>query len=44
MERKSQDLHEELIELGIASAVTLGNVGLFPEKETTMNAGGISDE
>jgi hypothetical protein len=44
MERSDQDRNEVPSELGIASAVTLGNVGLFPEKETTMNAGGISDE
>lgn len=44
MERKANDHTDEPIELGTASAVTLGNRGLFPEKEVTMLAGGISDE
>jgi hypothetical protein len=44
MERKNHEVHEEPTELGTASVVTLGNVGLFPEKELTMNTGGISDE
>lgn len=42
MERTSQTA--EPVELGTASAVTLGNSGLFPEKEVTMPHGGISDE
>lgn len=42
MERTSND-HEPL-ELGTASAVTLGNSGFLPEKEVTMPHGGISDE
>lgn len=44
MERRTNDLHNEPIELGTASAVTLGNHGPFPEKEVTMLTGGISDE
>ena len=44
MERKTHDIPEEPVELGTASAVTLGNHGLFPEKEVTMPTGGISDE
>ena len=44
MERKPVDINEEPVELGTASAVTLGNHGIFPEKEGTMLTGGISDE
>lgn len=44
MERKTDDLHDEPIELGTASAVTLGAGGPFTEKETQMLTGGISDE
>lgn len=44
MERKSNDTRDDLVELGTASAVTLGNHGLFPEKEVTMPAAGLSDE
>lgn len=43
MERNLDTLHDEPAELGIASAVTLGNFGLIPEKEVTMHLG-ISDE
>ena len=44
MERKINDLPDEPVELGTASAVTLGSGGPFPEKETSMLTGGISDE
>ena len=44
MERKTNDLPDEPVELGTASAATLGNGGPFPEKETQMLTGGISDE
>lgn len=44
MERKTNDVRKEPVELGTASAVTLGNHGLFPEKEVSMPTGGISDE
>lgn len=43
MERNLDSLQDEPIELGTASAVTLGNFGLIPEKEVTMHLG-ISDE
>lgn len=44
MKRKADERHDEMIELGTASVVTLGNLGPFPEKEVTMHTGGISDE
>lgn len=44
MEHQSRDDRESPTELGTASAITLGNHGLFPEKEVTMPSGGISDE
>lgn len=44
MEREQDNLHAEPSELGTASVVTLGNHGLFPEKEVTMPTGGISDD
>lgn len=44
MERKAHDLPDEPVELGTASAVTLGIGGPFAEKETQMPSGGISDE
>jgi hypothetical protein len=44
MEKTPTDLASQPVELGIASVVTLGNRGLFPEKEVTMPAGGISDD
>lgn len=40
---KREDIHDEPVELGIASAVTLGNIGPFPEKESSMHLG-IADE
>lgn len=44
MERNAKVPIDEPVELGTASTVTLGNRGLFPEKEVTMLAGGISDD
>jgi hypothetical protein len=44
MERKFDTRQDEPLELGTASAVTLGNHGFFPEKETTMLTGAISDD
>ncbi len=43
MDRNDQITSEEPIELGVASATTLGNFGFIPEKEVTMSLG-ISDE
>lgn len=43
MDRNDQIISEEPVELGTASAVTLGNFGIIPEKEVTMSLG-ISDE
>ena len=44
MERDTNDLPDETVELGTASAVTLGAGGPFAETETQMLTGGISDE
>jgi len=44
MERNIADNIEQPTELGVASTATLGNQGIFPEKELTMLTGGISDE
>jgi hypothetical protein len=44
MERNIHDQSEVPTELAVASEATLGNRGIFPEKEFTMLDGGISDE
>lgn len=44
MERKNDERHDEPVELGVASLLTLGSGGPFAEKETTMLHSGISDE
>lgn len=43
MERNIDTRREQPVELGIASAVTQGNIGVIPEKEVTMHLS-ISDE
>lgn len=44
MERQVDKSQDEPLELGTASAVTLGNSGYFPEKATLMLTGAISDD
>jgi len=44
MERNPENRRDEQLDLGTASVMTLGNHGVFPEKETTMLTGAISDD
>ncbi len=44
MERQTDKNQDEPLELGTASAVTLGNHGYIPEKATLMPSGAISDD